>query len=57
MHAELLHAAVAVILLSLVVSAIYVGFTDLPLAPFLVGEALGMPTGIAILTLASPRRR
>ncbi len=57
MLAELLHATVAVLLLSVVVSIIYLGFTDLPLAPFLVGELVGMPTGIAILTLSSPRRR
>jgi len=54
---ELLHATVAVLLLSAVVSAIYLGFTDLPLAPFLLGEAVGMPSGIVLLTLASPRRR
>jgi hypothetical protein len=57
MFAELVHATIAVILLSVVVSAIYLGFTDLPLAPFLIGAAVGMPTGIAILTLSSPRRR
>ena len=54
---ELLHATVAVLLLSAVVSAIFLGFTDLPLAPFLLGEAVGMPSGIVLLTLASPRRR
>ena len=57
MLAEFAHATIAVLLLSLVVSAIYIGFTDLPLAPFLIGEAVGMPTGIALLTLSSPRRR
>ena len=56
MLAELMHAIVAVCLLSLVVSVIYIGFTDLPLAPFLVGEAMGMPAGITILVLTSPKR-
>lgn len=54
---ELWHATLAVGLLTLLVSAIYLGLTDLPLAPFLYGEAIGVPTGIAILTLTSPRRR
>jgi hypothetical protein len=57
MLAELVHATIAAVLLSLVVSAIYLWFTDLPLAPFLIGGAVGMPTGIALLTLSSPRRR
>ena len=57
MLAEVVHATIAVLLLSVVVSAIYLGFTDLPLAPFLIGEAVGMPAGITLLTLASPRRR
>jgi hypothetical protein len=56
MLAEFIHATVAVLLLSAVVSAIYLGFTDLPLAPFLIGEAIGMPAGITLLTLSSPRR-
>ena len=53
---ELLHATVAVCLLSALVAAIYLGFTDLPLAPFLVGELIGMPAGITLLTLTAPRR-
>jgi hypothetical protein len=57
MLAELLHATIAVLLLSVLVCFIYLTFTDLPLAPFLIGEAVGMPTGITILTLSSPRRR
>jgi hypothetical protein len=56
MLAELVHATVAVCLLSILVAAIYLTFTDLPLAPFLFGEAIGMPTGVTILTLTSPRR-
>jgi hypothetical protein len=56
MLAELFHATVAVLLLTLVMAFIYITFTDLPLAPFLIGEAIGMPTGITLLTLASPRR-
>ena len=56
MLAEIFHATLAVALLSLLVSAIYVSFTDLPLAPFLLGGALGMPAGIILLVLASPRR-
>jgi len=56
MLAELLHATVAVMLLTLVVAFVYLTFTDLPLEPFLLGEAIGMPTGITLLTLASPRR-
>jgi hypothetical protein len=55
--AELFHATIAVVLLSIVVSVIYLTMTDLPLAPFLLGEAIGMPTGITLLTLSSPRRR
>ena len=54
---ELVHAVIAIALLTLVVSALYITLTDLPLAPFLYGEAIGVPSGIAILTLASPRRR
>lgn len=57
MLTELLHATIAVMLLTIVVAAVYVTFTDLPLAPFLVGEAIGMPAGIALLTLSAPRRR
>ena len=57
MLAELVHATIAVLLLSVLVSVIYMGFTDLPLAPFLVGAAVGMPAGITILTLTSPRRQ
>lgn len=56
MLADLLHATIAVCLLSLVVSLMYLNFTDLPLEPFLFGEAIGMPMGITLLTLASPRR-
>ncbi|MGH2587643.1 MAG: hypothetical protein ACRDJE_22210 [Dehalococcoidia bacterium] len=57
MLAELVHATIAVGLLSILVAAIYLTFTDLPLAPFLLGEVIGMPAGITLLTLASPRRR
>lgn len=57
MLAELMHATLAVALLTMVVSIIYLGFTDLPLAPFLVGEAIGAPAGVTLLTLTSPRRR
>jgi hypothetical protein len=56
MLAELLHATLAVLLLSVVVAGIYLGFTDLPLTPFLVGEVIGMPAGITLLTLSAPRR-
>ena len=56
MLAEFLHATLAVLLLSVVVAGIYLGFTDLPLAPFLIGQAIGMPAGIALLTFSSPRR-
>ncbi len=56
MLTELLHACLAVALLTLLVSAIYIGLTDLPLAPFLFGEAIGAPTGIVLLALSSPRR-
>lgn len=54
---ELFHACIGIGALTLVVAAIYIGLTDLPLAPFLIGEAIGAPTGIVMLTLASPRRR
>lgn len=57
MLAELAHATLAVALLTLVVAILYLGFTDLPLAPFLVGEAIGAPAGVTLLTLTSPRRR
>jgi|RhiMethySRZTD1v2_1073278.scaffolds.fasta_scaffold2649995_2 hypothetical protein len=57
MLSDLLHATVAVLLLTVVIAAIYLTFTDLPLAPFLVGEAIGLPAGITLLTLTSPRRR
>lgn len=56
MLADLLHASIAVCLLSPVACLIYVNFTDLPLEPFLFGEAIGIPIGITLLTLASPRR-
>jgi hypothetical protein len=56
MLAELVHATLAVCLLSAVVSGIYLGFTDLPVEPFLFGAALGMPTGITLLVITSPRR-
>lgn len=54
---ELWHAFLAIAALTVVISAIYIGLTDLPLAPFLIGEAIGAPTGIVMLTLASPRRQ
>lgn len=54
---ELAHAFLAVMALTVLVSAIYIGFTDLPLAPFLLGEAIGAPTAIITLALSSPRRR
>ena len=54
---ELLHASLAVAALTVLVSLIYIGLTDLPLAPFLIGEAIGAPTGIVLLTLSSPQRR
>lgn len=57
MLSDLLHATVAVLLLTAVIAAIYLTFTDLPLAPFLIGEAIGLPAGITLLTLTSPRRR
>jgi hypothetical protein len=57
MFGELLHATVAVLLLTAVIATIYLAFTDLPLAPFLIGEAIGLPAGITLLTLTSPRRR
>lgn len=57
MLGELLHATVAVLLLTVVIAAVYLTFTDLPLAPFLVGEAIGLPAGITLLTLTAPRRR
>lgn len=57
MLAELLHATIAVAVLTCFVAVVYLTFTDLPLAPFLVGEAIGMPLGIVVLTFASPRRR
>ena len=54
---ELLHASLAVTALTVIVSLIYLVLTDLPLAPFLIGAAIGAPTGIVLLTLTSPRRR
>lgn len=54
--AELWHAFIGVMLLTLLVSAIYIFLTDLPLAPFLLGEAIGAPTGMILLALSSPRR-
>jgi hypothetical protein len=56
MLAELWNAFLAVMALTLLVSAIYILLTDLPLAPFLFGEAIGAPTGIVLLALSSPRR-
>lgn len=56
MLGEFLHAFVSVMALTLVVSAIYIFFTDLPIAPFLYGWAIGAPAGMALLTFASPRR-
>jgi hypothetical protein len=56
MLAELWHAFLAVMALTVLVTIIYIGLTDLPLAPFLLGEAIGAPTGIALLALSSPRR-
>lgn len=55
MLAEVFHATLSVSLLALFVGAIWVGFTDLPLAPLLVGEAMGFPAGVALLVLSSPR--
>jgi hypothetical protein len=57
MLAELLHATIAILLLTILISAVYLTLTDLPLAPFLLGEAIGIPAGITLLTLTSPRRR
>ena len=54
---EFVHASIGVLALTVVVSLIYIGLTDLPLAPFLWGELIGIPSGIALLTLASPKRR
>ena len=56
MLAELMHTTTAVYLLSLVISAIRLGLADLPLAPFLVAEAVGMPASGAALVLTAPRR-
>ncbi len=54
---NLLHAALAVGLLTALITVACLAFTSLPLAAILFGEAIGMPAGIALLTLASPRRR
>ena len=43
--------------LTALVSLIWLGLTDLPLAPLLFGELIGAPTGIILLALSSPRRR
>lgn len=54
---ELWNALLAVAALTILVSAIYIGLTDLPLAPFLLGEAIAAPSGVVLLALGSPRRR
>lgn len=56
MLAEFWHAFVSVMALTIVVCAIYFFMTDLPIAPFLYGWAIGAPAGMALLTFASPRR-
>jgi hypothetical protein len=56
MLAEFGHAFLSVMALTVVVSGIYFLFTDLPIAPFLYGWAIGAPAGMALLTFASPRR-
>lgn len=53
---ELLHASLAVAALTLLICVIWIELTDLPLAPLLFGEAIGVPSGIALLTLSAPRR-
>jgi hypothetical protein len=57
MLAELLHATAAVLLLTVCIATAYLTFTDLPLAPFLIGEAIGLPAGITLLTLTPPHQR
>lgn len=57
MLGELVHATIGVGLLSVVVSVIYLGFTDLPLAPFLFGVIIGFPLGVSLLTFSAPRRQ
>lgn len=54
---ELWQATIAVALLTVVIILACFVFTDLPLHSILLGELIGAPTAIAILTLASPRRR
>ncbi len=54
---ELWHACLAVAALTALIVLLCVTLTDLPLSAILVGEAIGAPTGIVILTLTSPRRR
>jgi hypothetical protein len=54
---ELWHASLAVGALTVLVTVLCLTLTDLPLASILFGEAIGAPTGIAVLTLTSPRRR
>lgn len=54
---ELWHACLAVAALTLLITVLCLTLTDLPLAAILFGEVIGAATGIAILTLTSPRRR
>lgn len=56
MLAELLHATLSVCLLVAFVTAMYLAFTDLPVEPFLFGAAIGMPGGVTLLVLTSPKR-
>jgi hypothetical protein len=44
-------------LLVIALTLIYWLMTDLPLLPFLVGEAIGCLLGLGLLVVAAPRRR
>jgi hypothetical protein len=54
---EMWHASLAIGLLTVLILVLCLTLTDLPLGSILFGEAIGAPTGIAMLTLTSPRRR
>lgn len=54
---ELREALKALIVLVVALTILYRLATDLPLAPFIVGEVIGCLLGLGLLVIASPRRR
>lgn len=54
---EFREALKALALLVVALTVLYWLVTDLPLAPFIVGEIIGCLLGLGLLVIASPRRR